>query len=258
MMFRKYIPVITILLILFASSFSWGRFPKPAGYVNDFANILDPEWERRIDSLISDLESKTTAEISVVTVENLSPYSTVEEYAEALFSEWKIGKAKKDNGVLILVSMKERKIRVETGYGIEPIIPDGVAGDIIRNEIAPNFKSGKYGEGLYRGTYAIAEKIARERGIALEKRLPLKLEKIKEPYTEYPVEKVLPIIFLIVFIIVFSAGCYLFFCKGRGRRNWSSGMFGGGFGGDSGGGFSGGFGGFGGGSSGGGGASGDW
>lgn len=258
MIFKRYIPIITIFLVLLTASLSWGKFPKPAGYVNDFANILDPEWERRIDSLISDLESKTTAEISVVTVENLSPYSTVEEYAEALFSEWKIGKAKEDNGVLILVSIKERKIRIETGYGIEPIIPDGMAGEIIRNEIAPGFKAEKYGEGLYRGTYAIAERIAKERGIALEKILPLKSEKTKEPFTEYPVEKVLPIIFLIVFIIVFFAICYLFFCKGRGRRDWSSGMFGGGFGGDSGGGFSGGFGDFGGGSSGGGGASGDW
>ncbi len=257
MMSRKYIPVITILLILFTSSFSWGRFPKPAGYVNDFANILDPEWERRIDSLISDLESKTTAEISVVTVENLSPYATVEEYAEALFSEWKIGKAKKDNGVLILVSMKERKIRVETGYGIEPIIPDGVAGDIIRNEIAPNFKSGKYGEGLYRGTYAVAERVARNKGVTLKGEYNFRAKETVKPDTKVPVEIFVILISLIFFLAIFSP--FFFRHTGRkARKGWSSGMFGGGFGGDSGGGFSGGFGGFGGGSSGGGGASGDW
>jgi uncharacterized membrane protein YgcG len=113
------------------------------------------------------LEEKTTVEIAVVTVNDLSPYATIDEYAKELFSEWKIGKAKEDNGILIIVSMKERKIRIETGYGIEPIIPDGVAGDIIRNEIAPNFKSGKYGEGLYRGTYAIAERLSKEKGFSL-------------------------------------------------------------------------------------------
>ncbi|MBI5199653.1 MAG: TPM domain-containing protein [Nitrospirae bacterium] len=258
MIFRSGIIFIAISLVLFNSPSAGGKFPESVGYVNDFAKVIDTEWKGKIDSLIKELEAKTTAEIAVVTIDNLSPYSTIEEYAEALFSEWKIGKAKEDNGVLILVSIKERKIRIETGYGIEPIIPDGVAGEIIRNEIAPSFKGGRYGEGLYRGTYAIAERIAKKKGITLEGRPPIRSEKIRVPNTGYPIEKVFPIIFLIVFLIVFSTIFHLLHYKGRGRKRWSSGMFGGSFGGSSGGGFSGGFGGFGGGSSGGGGASGDW
>lgn len=268
MMPKRGIPLLVILLILI-SSLAWGKFPRPVGYVNDFAKVIDTEWREKIDSLIKELETKTTAEIAVVTIDNLSHYSTIEEYAEALFSEWKIGKVKEDNGVLILVSIKERKIWIETGYGIEPIIPDGVAGEIIRNEIAPSFKGVRYGDGIYRGTYAIAERVAREKGITIGGESNFRVKKVERQDTKLPTEIFIPLIFLILFLILFSPIFFLF-PRRRNRKGWSSGMLSGGFGGSSGGGFSGGFGdfgsgssggdfgGFGGGSSGGGGASGDW
>lgn len=253
---KRGILLLTIFFILI-SSLAWGKFPKPVGFVNDFANIIGQDWRNRIDFVIKELEAKTTVEIAVVTVNDLSPYATIDEYANELFSEWRIGKANADNGVLLLVAMKERKIRIETGYGIEPIIPDGVAGEIIRNEIAPSFKAGRYGEGIYKGTYAIAERIAKGKGISLEGKPAVRSKETKGPDNGFPIEIVVLLIFLIFFLILFSP---IFFLnpKRRNRGGWSSGMFGGGFGGGSGGGFSGGFGGFGGGSSGGGGASGGW
>jgi uncharacterized protein len=130
-------------------------FPKPNGYINDFADILDTNVEQELNTLVHDIESKTTAEIAVATVTSLNGMS-VEEYANKMFKEWGIGKKGLDNGILVLIAPNERKMRIEVGYGLEPILPDGLAGEILRTQMTPRFKSNDYAGGIRGGLLQIA------------------------------------------------------------------------------------------------------
>jgi uncharacterized protein len=133
-----------------------GTFPNPVGFVNDFAGII-PERERdEIESLCADLERRTTVEIAVVTLKSTGSIP-IEDYANELFNRWGIGKKGKDNGVLILVAVDDRKVRIEVGYGLEPILTDARAGDIIRRVLAPEFRRGDFGKGLLSAVRYIGE-----------------------------------------------------------------------------------------------------
>jgi uncharacterized protein len=123
-------------------------YPDYIGYVNDFASILDASAESELGNMITDLEQDTSAEIAVVTIENLQGI-TIEEYAVVLFEKWGIGKQDLDNGLLFLVAVEEREIRIEVGYGLEGVITDIEAGNIINDIMVPQFKNGEFGEGLY-------------------------------------------------------------------------------------------------------------
>ncbi|HDM90092.1 MAG TPA: TPM domain-containing protein, partial [candidate division WOR-3 bacterium] len=144
------------------------QLPNPVGYVNDFAGIIDPQWESKIEAVIQEVKDKTGAEIAVVTVNSIEPYGTIEEYAVKLFEKWGIGEEEKDNGVLVVVALDIRKVRIEVGYGLEGAIPDGFAGEIIRKTIVPFFRKGSYGEGLYYGVLRLARRIAGEYNVELE------------------------------------------------------------------------------------------
>jgi len=125
-------------------------FPKPAGYVNDGAGVLDVKARAELGALLRDVEQQTSAEIALVTVPSLDGM-TVEEYANRLFKQWGIGKKGRDNGVLVLVAPTERKVRIEVGYGLEPVLPDGLAGEIMRTAFLPRFKEGDYPRGIRDG-----------------------------------------------------------------------------------------------------------
>ncbi len=175
------------------------------------------------------------------------------DYANRLYSTWGIGKKGEDKGVLIFVTIKERKMRIETGYGVEGILPDGLVGEIRDRYIIPYLKQDKYGEGLLNGTIAVAQVISKHSGVKLTGQMPLKTPKKTRSGFSF-----LPIFLILMIIMLFSrrrGGSWLLFPllllgMGGGGR-YSSGGFGGSFGG-----FGGGFGGFGGGMSGGGGAGG--
>jgi uncharacterized protein len=217
----------------------------PSGFVNDYAGVIDASSQQSLTSLLTELQEKTGAEIAVVTIKSLENES-IEVFTNKLFAKWGVGKKGKDNGLMILVAMDERKIWIETGYGLEGILPDASLGYIIRNDMTPEFKAGNPGRGILAGAAAVAGKIAAYENINLS-----------GGYYQagaYPVrqvtnfQKVMGVIFMIIMIIVFIKNPWLFLLflmGGRGGR-----MGGGGFGG--------GFGGFGGGSSGGGGAGGGW
>ena len=149
--------------------------PQPAGWVNDFSNCISDEYRQKITELITEVELKTSSEIAVVTVASMAPYDEA-GYARLLFDRWKPGKKGKDNGVLVLLAIKERAWRIETGYGMEELLPDGVCGEIGRDYMVPSFKEGLYGKGLYYGVLAIAGAIVKNSGGTLEhaERLPPK------------------------------------------------------------------------------------
>lgn len=219
------------------------KFPQPRGYVNDFANIISDQVEYKIDGLLSSLEKLTTVQVAVVTVPSIAPYD-IELYAVKLFETWGIGHKGKDNGVLLLVALKERKVRIEVGYGLEGALPDAICKQIIENYIIPYFKKGDFDHGILAGVSQIVKYVAREYGVN-----PDDISGYKN-YT--PPKGGNPLLGFIIYLILFAVlirifGIFGIFFLPSGGGYWGGG--GGGFGG---------FGGFGGGMSGGGGASGGW
>lgn len=236
------------------------RIPAPLGHVSDYAGVIDPATEAALASLIKDVERKTTAEIAILTVETTQPLD-VFQYSIKVFDRWKIGKKGKDTGVLFLVAVKDRRMWITVGYGLEGILPDGKVGEIRDRFVIPYFRQGNYGKGILEGTRAIAAVIAGERP---------PVSPADRPHPELfswgqLLFAVFALLFLVAFVFPILAGTWH---HRRIYRGWddifwvgpfgSSGAWRGG-GGWGGGGFSGGnFGGFGGGATGGGGAGGSW
>jgi uncharacterized protein len=247
-----------------ASAKEW---PAPTGHLNDFAKIVDAASADSIESLAKELAQKTGSQLAVVTLPDLGG-EEIEPVATDLFARWGIGRKGKDDGVLILLALAERRIRIEPGYGLEGVLPDGRAGGIIRRVMGPDLSADRFGPGLLRGARAVAAAIAAEHGVTLTGSAG-----VEPPPLESGEGIGVPGLFLLLFLLgVFVVLSSLFDRATRGRRGWREwpgrrggwyGPSGGGFGGMGGlgglgggrGGF-GGFGGFGGGMSGGGGASG--
>jgi uncharacterized protein len=124
-------------------------------WVTDMENILSPETEAQINRIITELEAKNGTEIVVVTVPNTAPSATPKEFTTALFNYWKIGKKDIDNGVLFMISKGDRRVEIETGYGIEDILPDAKVGAIIDQKIIPEFKKGDFKTGILNGTQGL-------------------------------------------------------------------------------------------------------
>ena len=125
------------------------------GWVTDKAEILQPETETQLNQMIARLEAKNGAEIAVVTVPETAPAASPKEFTTNLFNYWKIGKKGQDNGVLFLISVKDRRVEIETGYGVEGILPDGKVGNIIETQITPRFRQKDFDGGTLAGTRAI-------------------------------------------------------------------------------------------------------
>jgi uncharacterized protein len=244
--------IITLVLLLCAIGVCDDiDFSKPAGFVNDFAGILSDGQNQELTELAEEIKQDTTAEIAIVTVKTIRPYS-IEEYSVRLFEKWGIGRKGKDNGVLLLIAMEERKIKIEVGYGLEGVLPDGLCGEIIRNYIVPEFKKGDYGKGVIDGAREIASVIS-GKGYYNKAEKDKSSEMVRD--IESLIKKKMKLYFFIAFFILFFVSS-LFPSRRRrhwysGGGTWSSGSSFGSFGGSS-------FGGFGGGRSGGGGASGGW
>lgn len=232
-------------------------FPAPRGYINDFANLITPSDYQKLDALATALEQKTSAELTVVTLKTTHPYN-VEDYAIKLTEKWNIGKAGKDNGLLFLIAVQDKKMAILPGYGLEGAIPDAEATRVRLNIITPYFKKGEFSKGILAGTIALADLTANEYNITIED-LPDLRRQYVQPVQKSPLTRVIETIFTILFFVLFFGfrmGLFGFLLLGTGRRRGGY-WHGGGFAGSSGG-FSGGFGGFGGGSFGGGGSWGGW
>ncbi|HET9706035.1 MAG TPA: TPM domain-containing protein, partial [Vicinamibacterales bacterium] len=164
MEFRPFNPSsvlkLTACLLLPAALAAQTSFPKPVGRVTDLAELIDPSTEAVIDQQLAALERRTSAEVAVATVRSLDGMS-IEEYANRLFKVWGIGQAKQDNGVLVLVALNEREMRIEVGYGLEGVLPDGLAGQIIREEFTPRFRNDDYSGGIRAGVTRVAAVVER-------------------------------------------------------------------------------------------------
>lgn len=151
----KKISLITLVALLPLVTFAYVSPGKPTGLVNDFARVLTAEESQTIGAKLTALDQQTGVEVAVVTVSTVGTDETIESYAEKLFQEWGIGDAEKDTGLLLLIAVDDRQMRIETGYGIEGAVTDIQSGNIIRNVLTPAFREGKYGEGISAATDAL-------------------------------------------------------------------------------------------------------
>lgn len=135
------------------------------GYVNDFAQVVDEAGEQQLAGLISLLDQKSKAQITVVTLESLEG-EPIEDFTRRLFEVWGIGH-KDGRGALLLLVIRDRQARLEVGSGLQRIIPDGFAGNVLR-QMRPALREQKYGEALYAGALLLAERIAAQTGVRLE------------------------------------------------------------------------------------------
>lgn len=233
---KKWGLLVLIPLLIFLIGCSVSKMPEPKGFVNDFANMISDDVEKSLESTLVQYKQKTTNEIAVVTVKTIGDQS-VEDYTIRLAEKWKVGKKDKDNGVIILIAEKEKKIRIEVGYGLEPVLTDAKAGAIIGREMTPRFKSGDYTGGIKAGVNAVIA--ALEGSYTPSNNQPISAG-------GFPLWLIVVIILGGIMISIIIAGL-VGGGSGGGGGSWSSGSGG-----------SGGGGGFGGGSFGGGGASGGW
>lgn len=252
------IAVLCLAVVLHFGSAQAQEFPSPQGLVNDFADVVSPADEAKINALARAVLDKTGATVVIVTLSDLGGEDYT-EYANRLYAAWGIGQKGEDKGVLILVAVEERKMRIEVGYGLEGVIPDGLAGQIRDRYIVPYLKENRYGEGLLAGTAAVAQAISPEINVSAPPDGSSRRQG-REGRSGYSGLLSL-FLFLGLLALMGRRGrrggllpFLLFMSMGRGGyrgRGYGGGGFGGSFGG-----FGGGFGGFGGGISGGGGAGG--
>jgi uncharacterized protein len=258
---RRVGVLAVVLAIALGAATASAQPPPPllTAPVNDFANVIDPAAEQQLDALIRQLRNATTDVLIVATVQTFKPWADLPSYAVKMFENGGkgIGQKGKDNGVLIVLAVDDRQVRVEVGYDIEGFVTDGFAGEVSREVMVPFFRSGDYGRGLLAGATRIAQRIAEGRNVDLglapvPQRQSRRNTGVRIPGSTW-------IILLIIFLNLMRGG------KRRRRGRWISGAggFGAGFprgggGWGSSGGFGGGFGGFGGGRSGGGGGGASW
>ncbi len=231
---------------------------KPQGYVSDFAQVLNPSDRAQLEDYAGRIAQATGAQMAIVTLDSLDG-EPVEDVANKLYRQWGIGKKGKDEGILLLLAVKDHRDRIEVGYGLEPILPDGFDGSVLRR-IQPILRQGAYGQALFAAADQIGSTIAQAKGVSLDFGLSRRVRTASRPAT-IPFPLIIVGILVLLFLISRGGGggFWTGLILGNILGGRGSGWGGGGFGGySSGGGGGGGFGGFGGGDSGGGGASGSW
>lgn len=265
--------LLNLVSALAVSAVDINSLPKPTGYVSDLANVVSPEDKEQLETFCTKVEQQLGVQLALVTIDTVGD-RPIEDFAIELARKWGVGDRKSNQGVLLLLAVKDHKDDIETGRGIEPYLTDGFSGSILRS-LRPELRDSNYGGALFTGARAIAQQIAQGKGIAFSDELPQAQTQTRPvPFRHrsgIPGPLLIFGIFLVIWLISRAGrggrggggGFWTGILLGNllsGGRGWGSGGggwgSGGGFGGDSGGG--GGFGGFGGGDFGGGGANSDW
>lgn len=255
---------VASLLCLLAPAFAtdWKALKPQGGYVSDFANVIDAQSRAELEDYATRVEQGTGAQLAFVTIKSLQG-QPIEDVTIDLFKSFGVGQKKKDNGAMLLLSIDDRKDRLEVGGGLGGAIPDGMSG-LLLDDMAPSLRQGQYGAAMIAAAVRLGEAIAKDQGVTIPP--PQSYRRVRKTGGGGGIPW--PIIIIGIFILLslirrgggggggggFLTGMILGQLLGGGR----GGRDGGGFGGFDGGGGGGGFGGFGGGSSGGGGASSGW
>jgi uncharacterized protein len=253
-----------------AAAVDWKSL-KPQGYVSDFAGVIDASSRAEIENYAARVQQATGAQLAFVTVRSLEG-EPIEDVANDLFRAWGIGQKTEDNGAMVLLSVGDRKSRLEVGGGLGGIVPDGMAGMLL-DDMRPALRQGQYGTAMLAAAERLGSTIAQSKHVTIPGPEPqARTRATRSPQDSIP----WPLIFIGIFILLmilrgggsrrggggggggFWTGLLLGQLLNSGRGGFGGGRNGGGFGGFDSGGSGGGFGGFGGGDSGGGGASSDW
>jgi uncharacterized protein len=246
--FRLFILLFLILVSFAPPIAAVVRVPsQPPNYVVDLAGIIDSNAEASLNSYLKELELKTSAQVVVLTVTSLDGESIENFSINLAHDQWKLGQKGKDNGLLLLVAIKDRKYSFEVGYGLEAILPDSLVGSIGRQYLVPYFKKGDFSNGILTSTLAVINIIATNADVTLGDlpRVEVRRNYSNEGATKLsPIGKFFSLLFIVAMIYLFIKHPRLAFfllmmtMLGGGRRSgWSGG---GGFGGGGGGGFGGG------------------
>ena len=139
---------------------------KPQGYVSDFAQVIDRGSRQHLEQYCARLEKATGVQLALVTIPSLQG-EPIEDVANALFRAWGIGSKQSNEGVLLLLAIRDRRSRLEVGYGLEPVIPDGYAGSVLR-AMRPALREQRYGEALLVAAAELGERIAQAKGVRLD------------------------------------------------------------------------------------------
>lgn len=196
--------------LVFAAS-----LPSPIGFVNDFAGVLTADQKTTLEASLQEYEKQTQNEITVVFVKSLDG-EDIEGFTVRLFEEWKIGKKGQDNGILFFASVEDRQMRIEVGYGLEPLLTDGSAGVIIRDFITPEFKKGDY----YAGAAAGVAEIQKNLGGTPSSSAQGGTSSVADFSFLFQ-------IFIYIFVFVSSMGVYLVSYLARSKSFWMGGVIGG-------------------------------
>lgn len=211
------LPFLLVALSSFAPAAQGSRLevPRHDGWVTDLAGMLTPEEERRLETLMESYRTGSKHEIALLTVPSLQG-EAIEQFALEVGREWGLGQKGLNNGALLVVSKADRKIRIEVGRGLEGNLTDSISGRIIRQVIAPDFKQGKFGDGIERGILAMHEAIGGNYG---------RVQRAARSPSSGLAGIVPAFVILMILIAIFARR------GGRRRRGW--GGFGRGFGGSS-------------------------
>lgn len=237
--------LLFLFFVLTIIGYTQPKVPKLTQWATDYTNTLTKQQLADLNLILKSYEDTTSNQLVVLIINSMEGYP-IEYFAHETAIQNKIGTAKNDNGLLLLIALNDKKLRIEVGYGLEGAIPDALASSIIRNVIAPHFKKGNYYDGIAAGIEAIIAAAAGE----------YEADKIASD-EEDNLHEIIPFILIMLFVLLSffrgsrrKGGWIYLGGLGSGRGGFSSGGFGGG---SFGGGFSGGGGSFG-----GGGASGSW
>ena len=249
---RRAALALAIVFAFAGAAFAAPTFPQLTGRVVDDAHILSPDVQAQLTQKLADLEQRTSRQLVVVTLPSLQGYE-IEDYGYQLGRAWGIGQKKLNNGVLFIIAPNERRVRIEVGYGLEPVLTDALSSVILNEAVLPKFKSGDMQGGIVAGTNAIVQQLLLD-APAAKARVAEAEKQVKDQNSDDPFTAIF--VFIVIMIVVGS----IFRRGGRGGGlgvlPWIilGSMGGGGRGGfGGGGGFSGGGGSFG-----GGGSSGSW
>jgi uncharacterized protein len=247
---HKRLVIAVVFFATICASIALASTPQPPAvprnYVVDLAGVLRGDVKSQLNAYLRALAQKTTAQVLVLTVLSLDG-EDIAGFSLRTAEQWKLGRKDRDNGILVVVAIKDRKYRIEVGYGLEGVLPDSLVGTIGRQHLVPYFRQGNYSQGIYSAALVISNEIAKDAAVQITgmPKVTSPLQGVGSRQKPSVFRSILSLLFFFVLIYLLIRNPRLLFLllltssMGGRRGSWGGG-YGGGFGGGGGGGFGGG------------------